>query len=178
MGLIKGTCSNCNGQIEFDENLKKGFCLHCGTPFIKEDVVHNYNTTQNIRVENAVIQSGPTEQSLVDRAREYFDKGDYVTSIEYAHKALDINPGNVNAREITESLFSVCDAEITLDQIIEIDKMLKKSGGGHGARQRLQELTNCQAYSKQGERTIDNWRIHGLRYIIENPDQHTRKVQY
>jgi len=100
MGLIAGICTNCGGIIEFDESLKNGFCVYCGTPFIAEQIVNKI--TQNINIKNAVMQGGPSEANLMVRARQFLEKGDYNRAVEYAENALDINPYNQSAQNIVD----------------------------------------------------------------------------
>ena len=50
MALVAAKCTNCGANIEVDVSKEAGNCLHCGTAFITEKVINNYNTyvTQNI----------------------------------------------------------------------------------------------------------------------------------
>lgn len=107
MGLVVGKCLNCAGKIEFNESMKKGFCMHCGTEFIAEQVINNIvnNTTQNINIANAVIQMGATEQSLLLRAKQFMREHQTSSAKEYANKVLDINPDNQEAKDIVNLSF-------------------------------------------------------------------------
>lgn len=77
MALISGRCKNCNGVIQFDEGLKKGFCSFCGTPFISEEVVNNYNnyynTQYNIQNANIKIDTQNAEKKI-ERAEVFLTK--------------------------------------------------------------------------------------------------------
>ena len=117
MPLVKGICMSCGGQIEFGEDVKKGFCLHCGTAFIKEDVVNKFNIVNNIQIGNAVIQSGPTVENLVIRARRFQKEGDYHKAIEIANKALDLDPAHKEADKIANMRFKILDGKkLTIEQ--------------------------------------------------------------
>ena len=50
MALVAAKCTQCGGQIEVDSTKEAGICIHCGTAFVTEKVVSNYNTyvTQNV----------------------------------------------------------------------------------------------------------------------------------
>jgi len=118
--MIKGTCTSCSGQIEFGESVKKGFCLHCGTQFITEDVVNNFNTINNIKIENAVIQSGPSEQNLLKRAKEFYTKGEFDMASVYADKVLDLNSENKEAQQILDTQFIFLSTLLTIEQVSRI----------------------------------------------------------
>ena len=36
MALILLKCPNCYGEVQFDENMRQGFCIHCGAKMINE----------------------------------------------------------------------------------------------------------------------------------------------
>ena len=54
MPLLSCKCPNCGANIKINSDSKKGICEHCGTEYITEDIINNYqtinqyNTTQNI----------------------------------------------------------------------------------------------------------------------------------
>lgn len=58
MEVVNAKCANCGAEIEIADNKATGFCPQCGSSYVKEDVVKNYNihmttvneysTTQNI----------------------------------------------------------------------------------------------------------------------------------
>lgn len=40
MPFVDAKCPNCGGELKLDDNLEKGFCIHCGTPFIYEHAIN------------------------------------------------------------------------------------------------------------------------------------------
>ncbi len=48
MPLIPAQCPNCGGVLSVDQNGKADICSYCGTPFIVQDAIQNFNTTYNI----------------------------------------------------------------------------------------------------------------------------------
>ena len=50
MALVPAKCTQCGGNIEVDDTHEAGICKFCGTPFVTEKVINNYNTniTNNI----------------------------------------------------------------------------------------------------------------------------------
>ncbi|SCW62280.1 hypothetical protein SAMN02910456_02224 [Ruminococcaceae bacterium YRB3002] len=48
MPLIQAKCTNCGANLEFDDSREKYFCMYCGTPFINQKTINNYQNTTNI----------------------------------------------------------------------------------------------------------------------------------
>lgn len=71
MGLIAAKCSECGAPIEVDDTRKFGFCPNCGTKYVTQDVVQNfqqnYYTINQNKIENAVFQGGDTERTCFER---------------------------------------------------------------------------------------------------------------
>ena len=44
MGLVAAKCTQCGANIEVDETKEAGICKYCGTAFITEKAITNYNT--------------------------------------------------------------------------------------------------------------------------------------
>lgn len=53
MALIPTRCTQCGANIEVDDSHETGRCQFCGTSFITEKVINNYNQTINIDNEEA-----------------------------------------------------------------------------------------------------------------------------
>lgn len=58
MGFIPAKCTQCGANIEVDESKEAGICKYCGTAFVTEKAINNYNTyiTNNI---NVIHQDNP-----------------------------------------------------------------------------------------------------------------------
>jgi len=44
MPLIAAKCTQCGSSIQVDDTNEAGICIHCGTAFITEKAINNYNT--------------------------------------------------------------------------------------------------------------------------------------
>ena len=53
MGLIAAKCTQCGANIQIDDTKEAGICEFCGTAFITEKAINNYN----ISTDNVVINS-------------------------------------------------------------------------------------------------------------------------
>ena len=60
MALVPAKCTQCGGNIEVDDTHEAGICQHCGTPFITEKAINNYNVTNNINANVVNIYGGST----------------------------------------------------------------------------------------------------------------------
>ena len=45
MGVKIFKCPNCGGELQLDENFKKGFCIYCGSPVSIESDAPNVEET-------------------------------------------------------------------------------------------------------------------------------------
>jgi len=115
MALIKATCTQCSGQLELKDDVKTGFCLHCGTKFISEDVINNYNTNNitNIgTIQNAVIDAkGKSADDYALKAKELLDKYSWDKSVEedstvmaLLNKALTMESDNAIAQKTLDKV--------------------------------------------------------------------------
>ena len=57
MALIPAKCTQCGANIEVDDTHEAGICKYCGTAFITEKAINNYNTyiTNNNNFAGATI---------------------------------------------------------------------------------------------------------------------------
>ncbi len=58
MALIPAKCTQCGANIQVDDKKEAGICESCGTAFITEKVINNYNVTNNYNIANAQITVG------------------------------------------------------------------------------------------------------------------------
>lgn len=57
MALIPAICTQCGAQIKVDDQKEAGICEYCGTAFITEKAINNYNVTNNIQANTVNIYS-------------------------------------------------------------------------------------------------------------------------
>ena len=66
MGMIPAKCTNCGANIQVDDSKEAGICEACGTAFITEKAINNYNiktSSVNINGENInIFQTDIDEQ--------------------------------------------------------------------------------------------------------------------
>ena len=48
MPLAQAKCKNCGAVLEVDTSMETAVCPYCGTPYIVEKTIKNYNANFNI----------------------------------------------------------------------------------------------------------------------------------
>lgn len=67
MALVNAKCTNCGGTLEVDNTKDALICSHCGSPFITEKAINNYNTTHNHFTTNVYNMYGGNSADFVIR---------------------------------------------------------------------------------------------------------------
>ena len=81
MAFVAAKCTQCGASIEVDDSKEAGICSHCGTAFITEKVINNYNITNNIvnnvtqNIETAVFKTGDDEDDYYQRVAAHAKTG-------------------------------------------------------------------------------------------------------
>ena len=53
MALVAAQCTNCNGALQVDAEQKAAICPYCNTPYIVQEAINNYYTTNVYNIQNA-----------------------------------------------------------------------------------------------------------------------------
>lgn len=99
MAFVKGKCTNCGSNIKIKKDRKNGFCEYCGAEYIAEDIIQNYNITNNYNTTQNIIKNIYANEALdVDGL---IHKGDVFYSLEVFSqaekaymKAIDTDPAD------------------------------------------------------------------------------------
>ncbi len=73
MLLVAAKCTQCGANIKVDDTKEAGICEFCGTAFITEKAINNYNTyiTNNNNFSGATINiTAPDIGSLLELAKK------------------------------------------------------------------------------------------------------------
>lgn len=99
MPLVSAKCTACGASIKIDDSKESGYCEYCGTQYITEKVINNYNVSGNINIDNATINIvGGDVNNLLKRAAQCEEVGDLTSAKDYYSKVLDIDPDNEIAK--------------------------------------------------------------------------------
>lgn len=90
MPLVKAQCTNCNAMLEVDSLKDAAICPHCGTPYIVEKAIQQFNINNTNYIQNATVES---EYEKLKKAAEGFLKlGDYEKAQITYHKMSEEYP--------------------------------------------------------------------------------------
>jgi len=75
MPFVPVKCTSCGGEIQLDNQLKSGFCMHCGSKVIFKEAVQKMElsgsvTVQGIATLEKLLQNAETFQKLGDYEKE------------------------------------------------------------------------------------------------------------
>ena len=59
--MVAAKCTQCGANITIDDTKEAGICEFCGTAFITEKVINNYNTINNYHANVVNVYNSPTE---------------------------------------------------------------------------------------------------------------------
>ena len=100
MPLVAAKCTQCGANIEVDETKEAGICKYCGTAFITEKAINNYNTyiTNNNNFVGANINVvGGDVDNLIELAKNALEINNEKDTLKYCEKALEINVKSAEA---------------------------------------------------------------------------------
>ena len=100
MSLVAAKCTSCGANIEVNPTSEAGICKYCGSPFITQKAIVNYNTTivnnTTINTNSVNILSGDFN-NLMTNAIDSWESGDYEDAYNKFLKALELNPNDCSA---------------------------------------------------------------------------------
>lgn len=65
MSLVQAKCTNCGANLEINNTLDAAVCPYCGTAFIVEKAVNNYNTTNHINAGVVNVYGGNSADFVI-----------------------------------------------------------------------------------------------------------------
>lgn len=98
MGFVAAKCTQCGADIEVDDTKEAGICRYCGTAFVTEKAINNYNTyiTNNFAGANINVVGGNVN-NLLDIAKASLNGGNGKEAFDYANKVLEIKSDSYEA---------------------------------------------------------------------------------
>lgn len=121
MPLVPAKCTQCGANIEIDDTKEAGICKYCGTAFITEKAITNYNTyvTNNFAGANINVM-GVDVDNLIVLAKNAQDVGNYSEAKNYYSRILEVQPMNSYALlgKGVSALYSSNLTDIKSDELI------------------------------------------------------------
>lgn len=120
MPYVPATCPNCNGGLELDSDMEKGYCIHCGSLISFSEAVKSVRLDGPIELEG--YESFSTLYNFVKKALK---KGTNQTSEfrERLNRALELEPDNQFLYDMIKS--EIWNAKIEDNVIVQYESKVK-----------------------------------------------------
>ena len=93
--MVAAKCTQCGSNIEVDNTKEAGICSHCGTAFITEKVIKNYNTYVTQSVTKNIYGREKTEaDEYLANGETFLTLKDWGKAIKAFGSAAEANPSN------------------------------------------------------------------------------------
>ena len=118
MALQTFKCPNCNGELQMDDGLEKGYCMYCGSTIHVKEEVAKIKIELSGKVEIDDTKRFENTMTLADRA---FDIGNYGESYNYYCSALECRTDDAHA------VFrkGLCAAYISFTRVGELEQGIR-----------------------------------------------------
>ena len=100
MALIPAKCTQCGANIHVDDTKEAGICESCGTAFITEKVINNYQTcitNNNVFYGATVTMAEPNLDNLYQTARRFRKNSNVSEASKYYNMILTEDPSSWEA---------------------------------------------------------------------------------
>lgn len=77
MPLVPAKCPQCGGNLEVNPIAEAAVCKFCGTPFVVEKAINNYNINNTINAQNVTIQDSQSLENLIQSGETFLSFEDY-----------------------------------------------------------------------------------------------------
>ena len=156
MAFIPAKCTQCGASIEVDEALDAGICKFCGTAFVTEKVINNYN------IQNATINvAGIDINNLLLRATQFENANDFDKAIEYYNRVLDIDANHSDAIQGIERLmkYRIGSTYVSRQDMLAIENHIKNNEKIQAIKL-VRELTGFGL--EEAKTFVDNYKINNF----------------
>ena len=98
MGLVAAKCTQCGANIEVDNTKEAGICHSCGTAFITQKAINNYNThiTQHV-TKNIYGKERAEAEDLLANGETFIRLKDWAKATKVFMQAAEEYPNNYKA---------------------------------------------------------------------------------
>ncbi len=98
MPMVAAKCTQCGGHLTVDSDKEAAICEFCGTPFIVEKAINNYNTTVVNNFDNATVNIIAGDiNNFLKLAKDSLEAKNYDEAYKYANKVLELDTSNSEA---------------------------------------------------------------------------------
>jgi len=95
MPFVEAKCTNCGAVLPVDSARDAWVCGYCGTPFVVEKAIQQFNITNNISTPMVNVFGGDTADVLYNRALEWLALKNEKKAIQVLGEMTEKYPGDV-----------------------------------------------------------------------------------
>ena len=80
MPIVQAKCEGCGGILEVDSSLKAAICKYCGSAYVVQDAINNYNSVTNVEYLHANVVNvidDSSSKARLEAADTYLKLGKY-----------------------------------------------------------------------------------------------------
>lgn len=94
MAFVAAKCTQCGGSLQVDDSKDAGICPFCGTAFVTEKVIKNYNFNITNNIDTVIVQNNE-KAGLKERCQAYLEVQNYYELYNFAYKAIGEYPNEL-----------------------------------------------------------------------------------
>ena len=92
MPMVPAKCTQCGGNLTVDSEKEAAICQYCGTPFIVEKAINNYNTTVINNFDNATVNIiAGDKDNFLKLAKDALTSKNYKEAYDYIRRCLSLD---------------------------------------------------------------------------------------
>lgn len=95
MPLVSAKCTSCGATLNVDQSLDAAICPYCGTPYIVEKAINNYNTTyrvDNLKADVVNINSDGSAKARIDAGNAFIQLKEFDNAYTAYFEAAKLTP--------------------------------------------------------------------------------------
>ena len=94
MALVAAKCTQCGGSLKVDDSKDAGICPFCGTAFVTEKVIQNYNIHVTNNIDTVIVQHSEKNE-MIERCKGFLELKNYDSLYNTANGALNKYPNEL-----------------------------------------------------------------------------------
>ena len=95
MAFVAAKCTQCGGSLQVDDSKDAGICPYCGTAFVTEKVIKNYNFHITNNIDTLIVQN--SEKAEIKSHCHNFNAGTFEMQL---HPQKYKKPGGRQAKTV------------------------------------------------------------------------------
>ena len=94
MALVAAKCTQCGGSLKVDDSKDAGICPFCGTAFVTEKVIQNYNIHVTNNIDTVIVQHSEKNE-MIERCKGFLELKNYDSLYNTSYGVLNKYPNEL-----------------------------------------------------------------------------------